>query len=259
MHHHQAESGMKGKERGVKGTGVARRHGVTETTKLVGNDKKKKVTIIIKLIGFCIYHHSLMLYRLKMNKKRFSLFSHQVIGLLPGKDNQAPYVTCAAKVIPFCLSQSEAWHNSFIHSFCASRHLQYSTCRLPPSSFLSSHEFLFMLSCQSSQLFLSLPFSFFHCVPLICSLAEIQSWQRSMGKKKSRTHVWYSLDQRCQTKSLWARRGLPKGPVSPPGGFTKCVKIVRVWLVFLHFLLYLGLYLETYLSSYDLVCYITLT
>lgn len=54
MHHHQAESGMKGKERGVKGTGVARRHGVTETTKLVGNDKKKKVTIIIKLIGFCI-------------------------------------------------------------------------------------------------------------------------------------------------------------------------------------------------------------
>lgn len=39
MHHHQAESGMKGKERGVKGIGVARRHGVTETTKLVGNDK----------------------------------------------------------------------------------------------------------------------------------------------------------------------------------------------------------------------------
>lgn len=108
MHHHQAESGMKGKERGVKGIGVARRHGVTETTKLVGNDKKKKVTIIIKLTGFCIYHHSLMLYRLKMNKKQFSFISHQVIGLLPGKDNQAPYVTCAAKVIPFCLSQSEA-------------------------------------------------------------------------------------------------------------------------------------------------------
>lgn len=236
MHHHQAESGMKGKERGVKGTGVARRHGVTETTKLVGNDKKKKVTIIIKLIGFCIYHHSLMLYRLKMNKKRFSLFSHQVIGLLPGKDNQAPYVTCAAKVIPFCLSQSEAWHNSFIHSYCASRHLQYSTCRLPPSSFLSYHEFLFRLSCQSSQLFLLLPFSFLHCVPLICSLAEIQSWQRSMGKKKSRTHVWYSLDQRCQTKSLWARRGLPKGPVSPTGWFYKvcknCESMISIFALF---------------------------
>lgn len=30
--------------------------------------------------------------------------SLQVIGMLPGKDGQAPFVTCAAKVIPFCLS-----------------------------------------------------------------------------------------------------------------------------------------------------------
>lgn len=145
-----------------------------------------------------------MLNRLKMNKKMFSFISHQVIGLLPGKDNQAPYVTCAAKVILFCLSQSEAWHNSFIHSYCASRHLQYSTCRLPPSSFLGYHwiffhSVFFMLSCQSRQLFLSLPFSFLHCVSLTCPLSEIQSWQRSMGKKKSRNYVWYSLDQRCQT------------------------------------------------------------
>lgn len=26
------------------------------------------------------------------------LLSHQVIGMLPGKDGQAPYVTCGAKV-----------------------------------------------------------------------------------------------------------------------------------------------------------------
>lgn len=31
--------------------------------------------------------------------------SPQVIGMLPGNNGQAPYVTCGAKVIPFCLSQ----------------------------------------------------------------------------------------------------------------------------------------------------------
>lgn len=37
MHHHQAESGMKGKD---ERDGVARRHGVTEIMKLVGNEEK---------------------------------------------------------------------------------------------------------------------------------------------------------------------------------------------------------------------------
>ena len=37
MHHHQNESGMK-KER--ERDGVARRHGVTEKMKLVGNEEK---------------------------------------------------------------------------------------------------------------------------------------------------------------------------------------------------------------------------
>jgi len=39
MHHHQAESGMKGKE-GKEWDDVARRHGVTEIMKLVGNKGK---------------------------------------------------------------------------------------------------------------------------------------------------------------------------------------------------------------------------
>lgn len=39
MHHHQAESGMN-EERGWEKDGVARRHGVTEKMKLVGNEEK---------------------------------------------------------------------------------------------------------------------------------------------------------------------------------------------------------------------------
>lgn len=36
-------------------------------------------------------------------------FSPQVIGLMPGKNGQPPYVTCGAKVIPLCLSHITVW------------------------------------------------------------------------------------------------------------------------------------------------------
>ena len=45
MHHHQAESGMK-KKKGRERDGVARRHGVSEVVKVVGN---KEMIIPVKI------------------------------------------------------------------------------------------------------------------------------------------------------------------------------------------------------------------
>lgn len=44
----------------------------------------------------------MLLFAERKRRKRNcrSVFSHQVIGMFPGKDGQAPFVTCAAKVIP---------------------------------------------------------------------------------------------------------------------------------------------------------------
>lgn len=81
--------------------------------KLVGN---KEMIIPVKIRKSRLYISSFLTYFtehdflflcvfLKWCWRRAVFLSHQVIGMLPGKGGQAPFVTCGAKVIPFCLSQ----------------------------------------------------------------------------------------------------------------------------------------------------------
>lgn len=99
-------------------------------------------------------------------------FSPQVIGLMPGKNGQPPYVTCGAKVIPLCLSHITVW----IRACWAS-----AVCTHLKSSLMSASEsYLSCMPLYRLHHLSVLLVSSFHpcCDPLICPLPEIQSWQK---------------------------------------------------------------------------------
>lgn len=118
VHHHQAESGMKAKE--GREIDVARRHGVIEIIRLVEQEetdnpserRKKRQCQDYRLL--CLLRPSVMsscnlksyhfsVFEVRVSRECVVFPSHQVIGLLPGKNGQAPFVTCGAKVIPFTM------------------------------------------------------------------------------------------------------------------------------------------------------------
>lgn len=148
MHHHQAESGMKD-IKWRETNSVARRHWVTEIMKLVGNEekiipgKKRRPDYSYWLLQLLLISSIFQKFQawfsipVCLTKKWYwcwrsvAFSSRQVIGMLPGKNGQAPYVTCGAKVIPFCLSQ---FGFQPIHSYCAS--LSSAICHLSLISIL---------------------------------------------------------------------------------------------------------------------------
>lgn len=106
------------------------------------------------------------------SNKIMSVSSHQVIGMFPGMDGQAPFVTCAAKVIVV---------DNLPHSS--------ATCHpgvipLPLTSIWWKSHFWGTPPCPLHHLSVFI-FSFpppFCCINLS---SEIQSWQRWMGKKRA--------------------------------------------------------------------------
>lgn len=99
-------------------------------------------------------------------------FSPQVIGLMPGKNGQPPYVTCGAKVIPSRLSHITVWIRAcWASAVCT--HLS------PPSRLRLNRICLACLFYHLHHLSVLLVSSFHPCRdPLICPLPEIQNWQK---------------------------------------------------------------------------------